>query len=911
MFASQPFLYTPKREPMNKHTHWIAILGFATALNAQAQGTPAALTDPSLPTAQRVDALIHAMTLDEKAGQMMNKAPAIPRLGIPAYDWWSEGLHGIARSGYATVFPQAIGMAATWDEPLVNQEANVIATEARAKYNRASAEGNRTRYFGLTIWSPNINIFRDPRWGRGQETYGEDPTLTGTLGSAFVRGLQGAGPGSTAEYYKTIATPKHFAVHSGPESTRHKANIDSSPYDLESTYTPAFRATIVGAKADSIMCSYNAVDGSPACASRMLLQQTLRDSWGFRGYVTSDCDAVHDFYDGHNTSPDAEHAAATAVLAGTDTDCGDTYKALPKAVHDGLLPESALDTALRRLFTARVELGMFDPPNKVPFNSIPISEDDSAAHRSLALKASEEAMVLLKNDGTLPLKPGVKTIAVIGPNAASLLALEGNYNAIPSHPVLPVDGITAQFPGAKVVYAQGSPYVDGVELPAPRTLFHTPGGKPGLQAAYYPTPDLTGLPAATRIDPQIDFDWTYASPVSGLREQSYSVRWTGTITPPKPGQYQFGLKISRCNDGCDNQGTDAERNTERVSVTFDGKPVDVSKHTPGTDDWGSLMPELDLDFPDTKPRFITIEYRHLGAKTTGGISLRWLAPADLELQQATAAASQADAVIAVVGLTSELEGEEMPVHIPGFSGGDRTSIDLPAPQEKLLEALGATGKPLVVVLENGSALAVNWAAQHANAILEAWYPGESGGTAIAETLAGKNNPGGKLPVTFYTGVNELPAFDNYSMRNRTYRYFTGKPLYPFGYGLSYTKFTYSNLKLSSENIQAGEPVTVEADVRNAGATAGDAVAELYLAPPQAEPAPLQQLVAFTRTHLAPNATQHLRWTLTPRQLSTVNAGGQRAMRAGEYTLSLGDAQPTPGTGQTGSLTITGEQTLPK
>ncbi len=891
---------------MNKNTYAITVSAFLIKAAAHAQA-PAALSNPSLPVEQRVDALIHAMTLDEKVSQMMNASPAIPRLGIPAYDWWSEGLHGIARSGYATVFPQAIGMAATWDTQLIGDEAGVISTEARAKYNRAIAENNHARYFGLTIWSPNINIFRDPRWGRGQETYGEDPYLTATLGSAFVRGLQGTNPA----YRKTIATPKHFAVHSGPESTRHVADIDPSPYDLESTYLPAFRATIVDAKADSIMCAYNAVDGQPACASPPLMQQTLRGAWHFGGFVTSDCGAVDNFFQGHKTSPDAEYAAATAVLAGTDTNCGDTYKALPKAVHDGLIPESAIDTAVHRLFTARVRLGMFDPLSRVPYNSIPISESDSAAHRSLALKAAEEAMVLLKNDGTLPLKPGVKTIAVVGPNAASLLALEGNYNAIPSRPVLPIDGITAQFPEAKVLYAQGSPYVEGVELPAPRTLFHTPDGKPGLTGTYYAADNFTGSPAATRTDPQIDFDWTDASPVSGLDQKRYSVRWTGTITPPKPGKYQFGLKINRCNDGCNNQGADADRDTEQVAVTLDGRPVDVSKHTPGTDDWGSLTPELDLNFPDANPHKVTIEYRHLGPITAGGVSLRWLAPPDAELDQAVAAAKQADVTIAVVGLTSELEGEEMPVHVEGFSGGDRTSIDLPAPQEKLLETLGATGKPLVVILENGSALAVNWAAAHANAVLEAWYPGESGGTAIAETLGGRNNPGGKLPITFYTGVDELPAFDNYSMQNRTYRYFTGKPLYPFGYGLSYTNFTYSNLKLSSRSIQAGEPVTVEADVRNAGAAAGDAVAELYLTPPQSEPAPIQQLAAFTRAHLAPGAIQHLRWQFSPRQLSTVNAQGRRAMRAGEYTFSVGDAQPTQGSGLTSKLTITGELALPK
>ncbi len=877
------------------------LLSFALllALQAAQAQTPAALTDPSLPTEQRVAVIVHAMTLDEKVSQMMNSTPAIPRLGVPSYDWWSEGLHGIARSGYATVFPQAIGMAATWDKSLMHDEGAVIATEARAKFNAAQGEGNHARYYGLTIWSPNINIFRDPRWGRGQETYGEDPTLTGTLAVNFVRGLQGTGATPT-----TIATPKHYAVHSGPESTRHTADVDPSPHDLEDTYTPAFRAAVVDGGARSLMCAYNAVNGLPACASKQLLGQILRESWGFKGYVVSDCDAIDDFQQGHKTSPDAEHAAAAAVLAGTDLNCGGTYHALTKAVRDGLLPESAIDQAVTRLFTARVELGLFDPPARAPFRELSTHDVDTPVNRELALHAARESMVLLKNDGILPLKP-VKTVAVVGPNAASLLALEGNYNAIPSAPSLPVDALQQQFAGAKVVYAQGSPYVENTELPAPRTLFHTSAGQPGLTAEYFKMSDLSGQPAVTRTDPEIDFDWTYAAPAHGLDQKNFSVRWTGTITPPSPGRYQFGLKIGRCGDGCDGLTDSMNRDTEQVAVTLDGKPVDVSRHTPGTDQYDSVMPEADLTFADAKPHRITVEYRHLHPLNTAGISFRWLPPLDAELQEAVAAAKQADVTVAFVGLTSELEGEEMPVHLEGFSGGDRTSLDLPAPQQRLLEALSATGKPLIVVLENGSALSVNWAQEHANAILEAWYPGEAGGQAIAETLAGVNNPSGKLPVTFYTSVQDLPPFDNYDMRNRTYRYYSGKPLYPFGYGLSYTRFAYSNLKLSSSSVQAGQPLTVEADVRNIGGVAGDAITELYFNPPQADFSPKQQLTAFDRTTLQPGEVAHLRWTLTPRDLSTVDAKGVRAERPGTYMLFLGDSEAKS------SFTIAGEQALPR
>jgi beta-glucosidase len=877
--------------------------------------------NPSLPIAQRVNDLVGRMTLEEKASQMVDQAKAIPRLGIPEYNWWNEGLHGVARSGYATMFPQAIGMAATWDTEMIGQEANVISTEARAKYNRAIAEGNHERYFGLTVWSPNINIFRDPRWGRGQETYGEDPFLTGHLGIAFVRGLQGPGMygGPGPQYYKVIATPKHFAVHSGPESTRHKADVEPTPYDVESTYFPAFRATIVDGKADSLMCAYNAVDGTPACANKMLLQHTLRDAWGFKGFVTSDCGAIDDMYEksypAHDNELDAAHASAVSVLAGTDTSCGNTYLSLVQAVHDKLLPESAVDTAVKRLFMARMKLGMFEPKGSVAFDSIPFSEDDSNAHRTLAEKASREAMVLLKNEGdTLPLKPDVKTIAVVGPNAASLVALEGNYNAIPSHPVLPVDGIAAAFPHAHVVYAQGSPYAEGIELPVPRILFKTADGQVGLTGAYYRTPEMTGAPVVTRVDKQVDFDWSDASPVPELPQTSFGVKWTGMLVPPKAGTYSFELKVGRCGDGCGTDATEAQRETEKVRVTLDGKPVDVTM--PAKHGWNDMVPAMQLTFADTKPHAIEIEYEHHGAHTPGGISLRWKAPEAVEVDEAVAAAKQADVVIAVVGLSSELEGEEMPVHVEGFDGGDRTLIDLPAAQRKLLEAVGATGKPLVVVLENGSALAVNWAAKNAQAILEAWYPGEAGGTAIGETLAGRNNPGGKLPLTFYTGVDQLPPFDDYSMKNRTYRYYTGTPLYGFGYGLSYTKFAYAGLKLSEATVAAGQPLTVNAVVKNTGKMDGDAVAELYLTPPQTGPdggpAPLRELVGFERVHLKRGEQKPVQFVLGPRELSVVDKEGHRAMRAGSYKVYLGGSQPgSGGEGSEGAFAISGEQELPK
>jgi beta-glucosidase len=863
------------------------------------ESAPLPFQNPSLPIEQRVDDLVHRMTLEEKASQMRHEAPAIPRLGIPAYDWWSEGLHGIARSGYATVFPQAIGMAATWDPALIHRVSSVIADEARAKNVDALKHDNHSIFFGLTIWSPNINIFRDPRWGRGQETYGEDPYLTSRLGVAFVEGLQGDDP----KYYETIATPKHYAVHSGPESERHRFNATPSAFDLEDTYLPAFRATITEAKADSIMCAYNALDGFPACASPLLLKQKLRDAWKFQGFVTSDCGAIGDFYStgsqgfsgtaGHHFSPDAAHASATAVLAGTDTSCGDEYDALPQAVKEGLLPESAMDTAVKRLFTARIRLGLFDPPSEVEYARLPFSHVDSEEHRALAREVAEKSMVLLKNDqGALPLR-NVKTLAVVGPNAESLIALEGNYNGVPSHPVLPLDGITNEFGSARVLYAQGSPYVEGVSLPVPRSALKVKG-------EYFANTNFSGPAVLTREEHAINFDWNAASPAAGVSATAFSVRWTGTLSAPVPGDYAFSVHIGDCYPCHDR---------ETYKVTFDGKVVATEDSGVPKEFRGRSSPDFLLHFADTQPHPIQLEYSHQSPIFGAGISLRWKPPVAALRDEAVAAAKQADAVIAFVGLTSELEGEEMPVHVPGFAGGDRTDLDLPAEQKALLESLAATGKPLVVVLLNGSALAVDWAQQHAAAILEAWYPGEEGGTAIAETLSGQNNPAGRLPVTFYASTDQLPPFEDYSMQNRTYRYFKGKPLYGFGYGLSYTHFAYSDLTLAKTNVKAGEPLSAQVTVKNDGEVAGDEVAELYLERPRAEGNPV--LRGMARVHVAPGASQTVSFTLTPRDLSTVDQQGKRAVQPGKYSVMIGGAQPSDAKHVTGSFAVTGSEVMPE
>jgi beta-glucosidase len=875
--------------------------------------------NPNLPLEERVSDLVSRLTLEEKVSQLIDRAGPIPRLDIPAYNWWNEGLHGIARSGYATLFPQAIGNAATWDAPLLKEIGAVVSTEARAKYNDALLHDNHDRFYGLTIWSPNINIFRDPRWGRGQETYGEDPFLTGRLGVAFVKGIQGDDP----KYFRAIATPKHYAVHSGPETTRHKVDVDPSNHDLWDTYLPAFRAAISEGKSDSIMCAYNRIDKVPACASKMLLGDTLRGAWGFQGFVTSDCDAIDDFSqtNGHHYSTDHETGSVAGILAGTDTDCGTAYRALTDAVHHNLIAESQLDVALNRLFTARMKLGMFDPPTSVPYTTIPFSVVNSSENAALALRASRESMVLLKNEGHfLPLNPEAsKTIAVIGPLAASRLALEGNYNAIPLHPILPIDGIESEFGHTHVLYAEGSPYIMGGEVPVPRTMLRaaTDSTVEGLQGEYFAQPNFDGAPEMLRIDKELDFDWAFANPVpshsADTTAQSFAVRWTGAIVAPVAETDNFDVRLPFCYP-CEGK--------LKFAIYLDGKALEPmplpQDQTPGRlppsgRNFGAIQ-HFYIPFADTRPHALRVEYVQSGRIPGGGLAFEWSPRRELLQDEAVATAKKADVVLAFVGLTARLEGEEMRVNTKGFAGGDRTDIVLPDVQQELLEAVAKTGKPMVVVLLNGSALAVNWAQQNARSILEAWYPGQAGGQAIAETLSGKNNPAGRLPVTFYTGIDQLPPFEDYAMANRTYRYFKGKPLFAFGDGLSYTTFTYGQVKLSSQKLQAGDPLTVEAEVKNASSLAGDEVTELYLRPPHTAIAPKVVLAGFERVHLEPGESKQVTFRLEPRTLSQVDEKGERAVVPGKYQICVGGSQPNGDAAQgvvTKDFSIIGTQPLPR
>ncbi len=850
--------------------------------------------DATLPIKQRVDDLVGRMTLQEKISQMQNESPAIPRLHVAAYDWWNEGLHGIARSGYATVFPQAIGLAATWDTGLVQRVADAISTEARAKYNQAQREGNHSIFYGLTLWSPNINIDRDPRWGRSQETYGEDPFLTGQIGYAFVRGLQGDDP----HYLKVVATPKHFAVHSGPESERHSFNAVVSPHDLEDTYLPAFRKLVMDGHVDSVMCAYNAIDGAPACASAMLLQQRLKNDWHFSGFIVSDCNAITDVAFGHKFAPDMAHASALSVKIGTDLSCGKEYSALLDAVHQGLIDEASIDAAVKRLFTARFRLGMFDSFDDVPFNNIPFSENDSAAHSALSLETARASIVLLKNShATLPLSGAVRTIAVVGPNAAALAALEGNYNGIASHPVTPLAAFEKRLPG-RIIYAQGSSYVEGIPLPVPSTVFfstETETGARGLKAEYFNDVSFNSHPVLSRVDSNIDFDWNGASPVNGVSGKSFSVRWSGFIAPPVSGTIVFSFSMAHCST-CED--------SETVRVWLDNKPVYDFTH-PATHGRRAPTTAFKLTFTDARPHPIRIEYVHNAAHFGAGLTFNWRPPAAALREEAVKAAEKSDAIVAFLGLSPEIEGEEMPVHMKGFDGGDRSAIELPDGQQRLIGALAATGKPLVIVLMNGSAIALQSAEQQASAIVEAWYPGQTGGVAIAETLFGENNPSGRLPVTFYAGTNQLPPFDDYSMKERTYRYFNGTPLYPFGYGLSYTSYEYSAGKLSSISLKAGDSLEVCVNLTNTGDRDGDETIEYYLIPKSIAAAPIQSLVAFEKMHLLTGETKTVHLLIDPRQLSMVDATGNRSVQAGGYDLYVGGNQPMHGKGVLLSFHIEG------
>jgi beta-glucosidase len=877
---------------------WTGTLFFGSILQSAVAQDTANLPymNPNLSPEQRAVDLVHRMTLVEKASQMQNNSAAVPRLNVPAYQWWSEALHGVINQG-VTEYPEPIGLAATFDAPGIHAMAIQIGIEGRIKHVQNTREGHIGIGGGLDFWAPNLNIFRDPRWGRGQETYGEDPFLTGRMGVAYVTGMQGDDP----KYYRAIATPKHYAVHSGPEPTRHFADVDVSKHDEVDTYEPGFRAAIVEGKAGSVMCAYNAINGEPACANQYLLQDQLRGKWGFQGYVVSDCDAVRDVAANHRYRATQAQGAAISVIRGMDNECvtftsryGDPVeKAYIDAVQQGYLPESTLDTALVRLFTARVKLGMFDPPEMVPYTKIDEKELDSAEHRALARKLANESIVLLKNDGTLPFKPRIKKIAVVGPLADQTRPLIGNYAGTPTHIVSVLDGLKAEFPNATITYVPGTQFLRNDGNPVPDNVLTTLNGKPGLLAEYSESMGRPGAqsnaPAlAIRTEPNVNLtDSNLPSEVAG--KKSIGVRWTGFITAPDTGDYMVGVRGSGFG---------------RLSI--DGKQVAMLGRGEGVDASVGRA-----HFVKGQKAELSLMYGSMGGGKPQA-QLIWAKVNDAPSPEAIAAAKNADIVVAVVGITSRLEGEEMPVTVPGFLGGDRISIDLPEPEEALVEAVAATGKPVAVVLINGSVLAVNWINGHANAVLEAWYPGEEGGAAIAETLSGKNNPAGRLPVTFYKDVSQLPHFEDYSMERRTYRYFKGKPLYTFGYGLSYTTFKYSDLSVAEQTVNAGQPVSVNVTVTNTGKVAGDEAVQVYLKFPDVKGAPFVALRGFQRIHLEQGASQKVHFELKDRDLGMVTEIGNPIVAGGEYTISIGGGQPDTGAPVvSGHFHIEGQIALPE
>lgn len=834
--------------------------------------------NPARSFEERAADLVKRMTLEEKISQMQSEALPIRRLGIPYYNWSSEGLHGICNDGgTATVFPQAIGLAATWDTGLMHRVATVISTEARAWYRLCLERGDTMGiHRGLTYWSPNINIFRDPRWGRGQETYGEDPFLTARMGVAFVTGLQGNDP----KYFRTIATPKHYAVHSGPEPLRHQFNAVTGKRDLYETYLPAFEACVREAGAFSVMSAYSKYLGIPCSASDLLLRDVLRYAWGFKGYVVSDCGAIGDIHIGHKFAKDAAEASAVAVRSGTDITCGTEYVDLKAAVMNGQISEHEIDLSVYRLMLARLKLGMFDPESMVPYARIPSTELETPAHRSLALEAARKAIVLLKNDrGILPLdRSKLRSVAVIGPYAMRDDILYGNYNGISSKPVTFLQGLKNRLgDGVKVTCTKGVMPVDqaGALSTVPTAFVFTPDGREnGLAGEYYDNIDLKGEPVFTQVDKMMAQYWDKNAPGTGVPSDFFSVRWSGLLTPPESGTYVLGIVTD-----------------DRGRMYFDGQLK--------VDNWNpcqkNVMKTFRVRMEKGKQYPIRIEYAD--STDYAGIRFQWKRDdldtettlPDQMMTHAVEITRSADVAIVFAGISANLEGEEMSVTLPGFKGGDRTALDLPAEQKELLQALTATGKPIVLVLTSGSALAINWEREHIPAILHAWYPGEEGGNAVADVILGEYTPAGRLPVTFYASTADLPPFEDYSMRGRTYRYFEGTPLYPFGYGLSYTSFSYADLSLSKNVIGTGDSILVTVNVRNTGHYDGDEVVQLYVKSLSSrEPQPWKALKGFRRVSVAKGESRSVVIPLRASDLRYFDEKNDRfVVEPGRYEIQVG------------------------
>ncbi|WP_165876211.1 glycoside hydrolase family 3 protein [Mariniflexile fucanivorans] len=816
---------------------------------------------------ERAKDLVSQMTLKEKVSQMRYDAPAIERLGVPAYNWWNECLHGVARAGEATVFPQGIGMGATWNAPLIFDMGTAVSDEARAKHHKFIKEGKRGIYQGLTFWTPNINIFRDPRWGRGQETYGEDPYLTSRIGVNYINGLQG----DDSKYLKLVATAKHFAVHSGPEKSRHEDNYHTSNKDLFETYLPAFEAAVKEANVHSVMCAYNRFRDEACCGSDLLLNRILRDDWGFKGYVVSDCWAINDFWEPnkHGLVETPAEASALAVSRGTDLNCGSCYDPnLNEAVLKKIIDEEKIDLALTRLMTARFKLGMFDPDEAVKWAKIPYSVVASQKHYDLSKKIARESMVLLKNENnTLPLSKSIKSIAVIGPNANAEQVLLGNYHGTPHNKITPLKAITEKLPNATIYYAQGSEIAEGWPLleTIPADCLKN-GNSNGLKGDYFGNINFEGTPKFSRNDSVIDFGWMNKKPIDNLETDEFSIRWTGQIIPKESGTYRIGIKA---------------RSGAKIYFNDTLKAEFTNDHDPKT---GYFDQELE------KGKSYNVKIEYTNYHTDPQAHLLWVKTDKDLLNPAIEVAKKAEVIVLCLGLSPEIEGEEMPVVLEGFDKGDRSEIELPKSQIKLLKEIQALGKPTILVLLNGSALAINWAADNVSAILEAWYPGEFGGYAIADVLFGDYNPAGRLPVTFYKSVNDLPDFKNYNMENRTYKYFKGDPLFPFGHGLSYTSFEYTNLNIPDE-VTINNDINVNVEVKNTGVVDGDEVVQLYVSHKGKANAATRTLVGFERIHLKAGEAKKVTFNISPKSYALISDEGESLVEPGSLEISVGGKQP--------------------
>ena len=823
--------------------------------------------DTNLSPEERVSDLVSRLTIKEKVSQLFNQSESIDRLGIPAYNWWNECLHGVAAAGKATVFPQAIGMAASFDENMMYRIANAISDEARAKNNFFRKNNITSIYTGLNFWSPNVNIFRDPRWGRGQETYGEDPFLTSRMGVNFVKGLQGDNP----KYFKVIATAKHYAVHSGPEFSRNSDNVFVNDNDLYNTYLPAFKALVKEANVQSIMCAYNRFRDKPCCGSDLLLSNILRNEFGFTGYVVSDCGAISDFYlpKHHNVVKTSNQALGWSLATGTDLNCEETkgflVNNLDSAIKAGIVNEKDINRSLKRIFTARFKLGMFDPNGAGEYSKIPISVLGSAENQKIALEGAKKAYVLLKNEGILPLSKD-KKIALIGPNIDNIDIIIANYNGTPINPVTPLKGLQQKLGSKNVLYAPGCPLTTGfygnMTTVGAENFFHFENAKlkKGLQAEYFSSTDFIGKPSIARIDPNIDFYWK-RSPINNLIEENFSVRWKGVLIPANSGKYIFesGFSLKTKINGVEitNAGVELEKGQRYEFVAeFVSQPYF----------WGNtLEPTAQLFWVNS-----SIDYK----------------------KQALEIAKNADVIVFCGGISAKLEREAIPsVETEGFSHGDRTHINLPKVQEELLADLLKTGKPIVYVNFSGSAVALNWESENLPAIIQGFYPGEATGTALASILFGETNPSGRLPVTFYKSISDLPDYKNYNMEGRTYRYFNGKPLYEFGFGLSYTTFSYKNLQITGD-VAEDNQVVASVDVTNSGKLTGDEVVQVYLSDkdPEATSA-IRSLVAFKRVSLAAGETKSVSFTISKDQLSKFNTEFKPVLVSGDYVLSVGGKQP--------------------